>query len=275
MKTIIAPTDFSPNSENAVLYAADMALQFDAKLCLLHVYSIPIPVSEVPVPAIDARQMEKDALEQLEKIKAKLISRTNGKLMVETQLRSGNVNWEIEVFCKETKPYAVVMGAESNGPLERVLFGGKTLRAISKMEWPILVIPPGAGFTSVSRIGLACDFRNVIDTIPVQEIKDIVKAFNAELHVLHVSLESSKDFAAETVEESGSLQEILLDLKPQYHFIQDENIDTAINSFVDQNNIDLLVVIPKKHGLLSRIFEHSHAKNLILHAHVPVLSVHE
>ena len=81
MKTIIAPTDFSPNSENAVLYAADMALQFDAKLCLLHVYSIPIPVSEVPVPAIDARQMEKDALEQLEKIKAKLISRTNGWLL--------------------------------------------------------------------------------------------------------------------------------------------------------------------------------------------------
>ena len=58
MKTIIAATDFSPNSENAVHYAADMATVLGAELHLLHVYSIPIPVSEVPIPVVDAKEIE-------------------------------------------------------------------------------------------------------------------------------------------------------------------------------------------------------------------------
>jgi nucleotide-binding universal stress UspA family protein len=275
MKTIIAATDFSPNSENAVYYAADMAIVLGAELHLLHVYSVPIPVSEVPIPVVDAKEIEEDATDQLVKLSNKLLARANGKLFVQTELRSGNITWEIEEYCRQIHPYAVVMGAETNGPVERMLFGGKTLSAISKLDWPVLVIPEGVSFKALKKIGLACDFRKVIDTIPVNEITDLINEFNAELHVLHVSMDSSDEFAAETVTESGWLQEILEDLHPKYHFIQDENTDTAIARFADQNNIDLLIVVPKKHGILNRIFEHSHSKNLVLHSHVPVLSIHE
>jgi hypothetical protein len=37
MKTIIAPTDFSPVSLNAVNFAADMAVSVDSSLLLFHV----------------------------------------------------------------------------------------------------------------------------------------------------------------------------------------------------------------------------------------------
>jgi nucleotide-binding universal stress UspA family protein len=153
MKTIIAATDFSPNSENAVYYAADMAIVLGAELHLLHVYSVPIPVSEVPIPVVDAKEIEEDATEQLSKLSNKLLARANGKIFVHTELRSGNITWEIEEYCRQIHPYAVVMGAETNGPLERMLFGGKTLSAISKLDWPVLVIPEGVSFKALKKIG--------------------------------------------------------------------------------------------------------------------------
>jgi len=61
MRTIIAPTDFSPVSINAVNYAADMACMLRANLTLFHVYPIPQPVSEVPVTEYNIEQIESDA----------------------------------------------------------------------------------------------------------------------------------------------------------------------------------------------------------------------
>lgn len=275
MRTIIAPTDFSLNAENALNYAADMATVVGANLILMHVYSIPIPVSEVPVPLMDSKELEEELTEKLREIKHSLDDRTGGRVHIEIIVKSGNTNWEIEEFCRQVQPYALVLGAESTGPLQRVFFGGVTLNAISRSEWPVIVVPPNIKFKSIRRIGLACDFRKVVDSIPSKEIKDIVREFRAELHVLHVSMDNNVKANAETVEESGWLQEILGDLNPKYHFLIDDNPEVAIARFADVNSIDLLMVIPKKHNLLARIFEHSHSKSLVLHSHVPIMSIHE
>ena len=50
MKTILAPTDFSASSLNAVNYAADLAVSINAKLVLFHAIPFPIAISEISVP---------------------------------------------------------------------------------------------------------------------------------------------------------------------------------------------------------------------------------
>ena len=52
MKLIIAPTDFSAISDNAIKYATDMAAAMGANLMLVNVYQIPISFSEVPLVTI-------------------------------------------------------------------------------------------------------------------------------------------------------------------------------------------------------------------------------
>ncbi|MBK8520712.1 MAG: universal stress protein [Chitinophagaceae bacterium] len=42
-----------------------------------------------------------------------------------------------------------------------------------------------------------------------------------------------------------------------------------------KNQIDLLVVMPHRHNLLSGLFHKSHTKQLVLHSHVPVMSIHQ
>ena len=114
----------------------------------------------------------------------------------------------------------------------------------------------------------------MVETTPIQFIRNMVKEFGAELHVLNVDYES-RHFKPETPEESMMLHTLLQDLDPDYHFINHVDIEDGINEFVEENNIDLLITIPKKHNLLDSLFKHSSTKKLVSGSHVPVMCVHE
>jgi nucleotide-binding universal stress UspA family protein len=275
MKTIVAPTDFSAISLNAVNYAADLACVIGADLALIHVYSIPVVISEVPVPAYSLTSLITDAEEQMKQLKEKIMFSTRDRIKINTEVTSGDVISEVDDYCAKVNPYAVVMGAESTGTLERFLLGGKTISAMKHFSWPLIIVPPDIKFTNIRKIGLACDFRKVVETIPVKEIRSLMEKFHAEFHVLHVSTESGDSFSDETVEESRWLQDIIGEFNPKYHFINDIDIEKGIVEFTERNNLDLLIIIPKKHNLINKIFQHSHSRRLVLHTHVPVMAVHE
>ena len=46
MKKILIPTDFSETSKNALKYGADLAVALGAQIDILHVFQIPVSVSD-------------------------------------------------------------------------------------------------------------------------------------------------------------------------------------------------------------------------------------
>jgi nucleotide-binding universal stress UspA family protein len=275
MKTIIVPTDFSPVSLNAVNFAADMASAIDASILLFHVYNIPVSYTDVPVVLVSVEEMKKSSEAQLEDLKQKIIHVTSGKIKVYAESKMGNTVDELEELCKRIQPFAVVMGAKGKNGMEKVVFGSTTLTAIRHLTWPVICVPPGREYgKGIKKIGFACDFREVVATTPVQFIKQMVKEFNAELHILNVDYKE-KHFRPDTPEQSFLLHNMLEDLKPQYHFINHTDIEDGINEFAETNNLDLVIAIPKKHKLLEGIFRHSSTKDLVFHSHIPVMCVHE
>jgi nucleotide-binding universal stress UspA family protein len=275
MKTIIVPTDFSPIATNAMNFAADMAVNINASLMLLHVYQVPVSMTDVPVVLVSAEELRKSSEAKLQEIKDALTHITSGKIKVYTEARLGDVSDELEDVCKNIQPFAVIMGTRGTGGVERVLFGSTTLTAIRHLKWPVIVVPPGKEYgNGIKKIGFACDFDKVVESTPIQFIKSMVKEFGAELHVLNVDYES-RHFKPETPEESLMLHTLLEDLNPNYHFINHVDIEDGINEFAEENNIDLLITIPKKHKLLDSLFKHSSTKQLVTQSHVPVMCVHE
>ena len=275
MKTIVTPTDFSAISLNAVNYAADLACVINTNLSLIYVCPIPIAINEAPIPAYSIAELVADAEEKMKLLKEKIIYRTRDRIKINTEVKQGDVVSGIDDYCSSVDPYAVVMGTESTGAFERFLLEGNAISAMRQLSWPLIVVPPNVKFASLRKIGLACDLKKVVETIPLKEIKSLVQEFHAEFHVLHVNTESGNSFNAETAEESGWLQDILGELNPKYHFINDTDIEKSINKFVEKNNFDLLIIIPKKNNLISKIFQHSHSKRLVLHTHVPIMAIHE
>ena len=275
MKTIIVPTDFSPIATNAMNFAADMAVNINASLLLLHVYQVPVSMTDVPIVLVSADELKKESETKLQEIKNALTHITSGKIKVYTEATMGDVSDELEDVCKQTQPFAVIMGTRGTSGIERALFGSTTLTAIRHLKWPVIVVPPGKEYGSgIKKIGFACDFDKVIESTPIQFIKNMVKEFGAELHVLNVDHEG-RHFKPETPEESLMLHTLLDGLNPNYHFIDNADIEDGINDFVEKNGIDLLITIPKKHKLLDSLFKHSSTKELVTHSHVPVMCVHE
>lgn len=275
MKTIVVPTDFSPVATNAMNYAADMAQAIHASITLLHVYQVPVSMTEVPVVMVSVDELRKGSEEKLHELKAGLEHLSSGTLKVYTESRMGNVVDELEDLCQHLQPFAVVMGTKGATGLERILFGSTTLTAIKHLKWPVIVVPPGKEYgKGIHKVGFACDFQQVVETTPTEFIKSLVTEMHAELHVLNVDYEG-KNFQPETPEQSLLLHTLLEDMRPSYHFINHSDIEDGINAFAEANNLDLLITIPKKHKLIEGFFKPSSTKQLLVQSRVPVMCVHE
>jgi nucleotide-binding universal stress UspA family protein len=49
----------------------------------------------------------------------------------------------------------------------------------------------------------------------------------------------------------------------------------GIHQFAETRGFDLLITIPKKHRLLSGLFQKSHTRELVFHSHIPIMCIHE
>lgn len=275
MKTIIIPTDFSPVATNAMNYGIDMAKAIHASVMLYHVYQVPVSISDTPVILLSVDDLKKNAEEKIAELKAQAEHIVSGSIKIYAETQLGNVADELENLCKRINPFAVVMGTKGVSAIENVVFGSNTLSVVKHLTWPVICVPPGKEYgKGIKKIGFACDFKNVVETTPTQSIKSFVNEFGAELHVLNVD-HHNKHFTAEVPQQSALLHTMLEDVKPEYHFIDNKDIEDGINDFAEHNNLDLIITIPKKHKLLEGLFRPSSVKQLVLHSHVPVMCVHE
>jgi nucleotide-binding universal stress UspA family protein len=272
MKTIIVATDYSPAALNAAKYAAEMASVINAGILLLHIYNLPVGYNGIPL-TVNVEDIRKIADNNMNGLKAQLIEKTGGKVPIDAKIRLGTFFQELQIVCETVHPYTVIIGSQGTTATERILFGGHAVYAMKHLLWPIITVPQTVSFSNIKKIGLACDFDGVLDTTPVDEIKMLVNDFNAELHVLNTGKKDELD--PDVVFESGLLNEMIGNLNPNYHFITNEKTDESIMEFAEQNKIDLLIVLPKRHGLMEMLVHRGHTKNLVLHCHVPVMALHQ
>lgn len=275
MKVIITPTDFSDDSLNAVNYAADMATSIHASLSLIHICQLPLTYSELPVPPDILTDLIRDAEKKMEQIKKVLVDRTGGKIRIYTEVKTGYIIPELKDYCAALKPYAVVMSTRGAGAAERFFFGSTATSALKHLAWPLIIVPAEAKYTAIKRIGLACDLKKVTETVPVEEIRKLVKEFQATLHIIHINTGNDIKYGPEIVDQTGLLQEMLNDVHPSYYFLDEIDIEEGLNSFAEINKLDLLIVVPKKHNVIGELFHKRHTKQVIMHTHVPVMAVHE
>lgn len=272
MKTIILATDFSPAALNACNYAADMAKAINADLLLVNIPDVPKYFTDAQ-PLITPDEILLTAKESLDNLQCSLERKTGNAISIKTEVRMGTFFTELQKLCNEVHPFAVVMGSQGKTNTERIFFGSNTVFAMKRLNWPLLAIPIGTKFSGIRKIGLACDFEKVPDTIPADEIGIFVKSFNADLFVINTGTTTAHN--SEMIFQSGLVQVMLEELHPKYEFITNENIDDGIIDFCEKNNIDMLIIIPRRHTLSEKLIYKSHTKQMVLHSHVPVVAFHQ
>lgn len=271
MKKIIVATDFSESATNAVFYARDLAVVLDADLVLLHVYQQPVPVSEIPIVVDKEKEMSK-AKDELSELRYKLSKKTDGAIDIHDMIPEGSFFPILEKLCAEVQPYLVVLGSQGSSSLDRLIMGGHTVHAMKHLQWPVLAVPVDAGFEGIHKIGLACDLHDVDTLIPAEKLNKLVCDLKAELHVLNTGKPDVYD--PELLTGSEKLTRIS-SVKPKFHFLTDNKVDEGIVDFANKIKIDLLIVLPRKHGFIYQLLHKSHTKYMAMHSSVPVLALHQ
>ncbi len=275
MKTILAPIDFSPVAENAATYAAKIAEFYGATLWLYNTYEMPVPLPQYSFPLVSTNDLQSAAEFEMEAFKGRIESKLRRKLDIQVRTECAPLLEGMEDLCNTLKPDMIVMGLSGKSALTRLVVGSNTIRTIDRINYPVLVVPAQAEFLPIRKIGFACDYKKVVESTPIEPLKDLLRNFNAELHVMNVDISFSGEPTSEVVEQSGLLQEMLLEFKPDFHRITAPDVPTGINWFAEQSKVDLMVVIPKKHNLMDKLFKRSQTKDLLVHTSVPVLCMHE
>ena len=276
MKNILIPTDFSLVSKNAAVYAIELAksIQYQ-KITFYNVYQAPV-ITEPAIPAmqvIDFDALKKISEVGLKKMKESLQHLAEGKLEFDYISEFGVLDSSISEVCERTEADIIVMGILGGNNVEELLIGSSSTSVAHHTKFPVIIVPQQAVFSPLNKIVLAFDFKKVGKNTPAEAIRKLLEITGAHLSILHVD-EHNKQL------ENADLQKELLtgifkEYQPEFFFTQNEDFAEGINDFVTEHQINLVITIPKKHGLFDRLFKRSHTKHLAFHTHIPIMCIHE
>jgi nucleotide-binding universal stress UspA family protein len=259
MKTIFAPTDFSPVSLNAVQYAADMATAAETDLLILHSSETPFGVT--------AEYNEEEIEQKLIALKKHLLERTGHNIRIGCKKVGGMIENELMKICADREPFAVVMATHGESLRKLFFIGSITVYLSRNLKYPVIVVPENKTFKTVHKIALATDMKDVYD-LPVEKISAVIRAFNAELDIVHVN-SNGRHFTKDSIEVK-IMSKLLRELYPQFHFVNNKkSVHNGILSFANDNNIDMILLLPKKHNL----FYKSASKQFIFNSPVTVMTI--
>jgi universal stress protein A len=142
IKRILAPTDFSEPSAQAMATAIGFARAFGATIELLHVaveatYTLPPPVDVATVPIDMARVMEQVGVslsEQEAQVRA-------ADVPTESTILIGRPDSEIVAHADKTHADLIVMGTHGRTRLSHVLLGSVAERVVQHAHCPVLIVP--------------------------------------------------------------------------------------------------------------------------------------
>lgn len=144
-RSILVPTDFSPQATAALEAATDLARRFESSITLLHVYAVPgllMPDGFVAATPDALREL----LDAVERSLKELRARTEAPgRTVETIARQGGAHHEIVEVARERGHDLIVIGTHGRTGVARFLIGSVAERVVRDAPCPVLVVRPQGG----------------------------------------------------------------------------------------------------------------------------------
>jgi nucleotide-binding universal stress UspA family protein len=277
MKTILVPTDFSKNAENALNYAIAIAKKEKHKVLLLHVYNtvVTLPSPDIPVQyyAEAFESIRESALTKLNELKKTVLKRS--KIECELMIEEGlTVETIIEVG-RRKKAYLVVMGTKGASGLTKVIMGSNTAKVIERINCPVIAVPEKAQFEGIKQIGYATQYHSS-DMPALKRLAEMSKVFKSTIHLVHIAdgaymISTEEEYMErfkEKVKKVTKLKSIVSTV------IDGDDIGKELERYFKKEGIDLLAISTKQRNFIERLFGSSITKKLVFHSKIPLMVFH-
>lgn len=275
---ILLPTDFSKNSWNAISYAMELFKNEKCNFFFLHTYTPSFyrmdymlggPLfSAIPDSGVDISLagLEK-TLEDVKK------SYKNSKHNYNIISAFNTLTDEINEVTIEKEIDMVVMGTQGATGAKEIFLGTNTVYVLRKAIAPVLVIPENYTFQKIQKILLPSDYLTNYKDNELSTAIKMVKMNKAKLIVLHVKEEY--DLTAGQEENKMALYRRLDALSTTLTELKGSLMPSAILNYVQKNEIDLLMMMNRKHSFFERIFEKQNVDQIGFHIKIPFLVIRD
>ncbi|WP_458629125.1 universal stress protein [Winogradskyella sp. PC D3.3] len=271
-RTILLPTDFSDNAWSAAVYALKLYAKEPCTFYFIH--SIDMKVSAMSSMSSKlSRVMAEQASKDLDKLKAaaKEIS-TNPEHHFETVLSSLELIDAMDVEIEKSKIDLIIMGTKGATKGTEIVFGSNTVNLIKKVKkCPILVVPDKFDYVNPDKIAFPTDFSRFYGD-EITALQELAKLHNSKIKIVHINkkdeLSESQDYHLE------QLKIALKDYPHSFHWVPgDSKKDKVIRDFIEEYDINILVMINYKHSFIENIVKEPVIKNLGFHPTIPFLVI--
>lgn len=271
MKTIVVPTDFSDPANNALTYAAELAVKMSARLLLLNVFWVPVYESDKPVEVAAKEKDFRDYADSQLKETVEKIHAGYPRLELEALVLNGFVGDEIAALARVRRADLIVMGTTGASGIEELLIGSNTTDVIQKASCPVLAVPAQARWRGIHRMVAAVDHHDN-DLSTTVEVTQLARLFKARLTLVHLAKEKP------ALAEAQQLSHLRQEVGRRTHYpqlastlLEGDDVLETLEEFVQQNQADLLVMATRRRNPLHQLFSRSLTRKMACHTHVPLL----
>jgi len=276
MNNLIVPIDFSEASKNAARYAAHIANGVsDAHLILYNVFqTLEYGSDSSPLGTDETEDESRKTIVDiaLESVRTELTAITGVKISIVSE-QSNRFLDSLEAYVLNNDIQFIVMGTTGSTRLGEMLMGGNTLNIVKRRIVPVIIVPPDAVSRSAKNVLLLTDFKDTQYTVPIHSVKSVLDLFKPRLHIVNVDQDHYIQITEEYKAERAKLEASLAAYSPDFYFIRLFDFMDAINQFVADNDIDLILTFPRKHSFLSNVFKTTNTVKLAYHSHVPIVAI--
>ncbi|MCB0696946.1 MAG: universal stress protein, partial [Chitinophagaceae bacterium] len=194
-------------------------------------------------------------------------------LDVSGHIHYGDITDNLKEIIPHHKAWLVVVGNSSAND-SGFWLGSNLLSTLRNLQCPVIAVPESYLYKKVGKIAFACDLKNLENNLPAEDLVRLVQKSGGQLHVLSVDHEN-RHFDPDTPYEYEVLEESLHAAHPEFHNIDNKDVEEGIRSFINNEEVDWLVVVPHKHSFFESLFHKSQTKAIVQHAHIPIVALHE
>ncbi|WP_282031369.1 universal stress protein [Winogradskyella eximia] len=271
-KNILLPTDFSDNAWSAVVYALKL---YEEELCTFYfLHSTKMKVSTMSNMSNKLlRVMAENAMNELSELKELAeTSNANANHSFEIILSSNDLFHSMETIIEKNNIDMVVMGTKGATGAKEIVFGSNTVNSIKKIKnCPVLAVPDEFDFVIPEQIAFPTDFNRLYGA-ELQPLLDLADLYNSKIRVLHInkgdSISEAQDYNLD------QLKVALENYEYSFHWMPDySKKDEAIKDFIDELNINILVMINYKHSFIESLVKEPVIKKLGFQPTIPFLVI--
>ena len=186
VRGVMVPVDFSEASVRAIAYGVNIALQFEADLCVTHVIPVSIPTFYAyPVPSPEWQTSHAAAAEN--RMRTLIAKEDRDRLRCRFVTRCGHIDEELQKLIDETNIDFVVMGSHGRRAFQKWFLGSVTSNMLRKAPVPILTVthsdhPPAFPFKKI----LAATDLSAVASSGVEIAAALARVFGSHLTLAHV-----------------------------------------------------------------------------------------